>query len=83
MGVLAGYFGKWVDTIISRFIDVLLAFPGLLLAITIVAILGPGTQNTMYAIAIFRNSQYLPYGARLRHSPQKERTCGGCHRHGQ
>lgn len=53
LGVLAGYFGKWVDTIISRFVDVLLAFPGLLLAITIVAILGPSTRNTMYAIAIF------------------------------
>ncbi len=53
LGVLAGYFGNWVDTIISRFIDVPLAFPGLLLAITIVAILGAGTQNTMYAIAIF------------------------------
>lgn len=53
LGVLAGYFGGWVDTVIGRFIDVLLAFPGLLLAITIVAILGAGTENTMYAIAIF------------------------------
>lgn len=53
LGVLAGYFGKWVDVVISRFIDVLLAFPSLLLAITIVAILGAGTVNTMIAIAIF------------------------------
>ncbi len=53
LGVLAGYFGGLVDTLISRLIDVLLAFPGLLLAIVVVAILGPGEQNTVVAIAIF------------------------------
>lgn len=53
MGVFAGYYGKWVDTIISRIIDILLAFPSLLLAITVVAILGPGVKNTTIAIAIF------------------------------
>lgn len=45
LGVSAGYFGGWVD--------VLLAFPGLLLAITIVAVLGPGSVNTVIAITIF------------------------------
>lgn len=53
LGVLAGYFGGLVDTLISRLIDVLLAFPGLLLAIVVVAILGPGESNTVVAIAIF------------------------------
>ena len=53
LGVLAGYFGKTVDAVISRVIDVLLAFPSLLLAVTIVAILGPGLVNTVVAIAIF------------------------------
>lgn len=53
MGVCAGYFGKAVDTVICRIVDILLAFPGLLLAITIVTILGNGTQNTAIAIAIF------------------------------
>ena len=53
LGVSAGYIGEWVDTIISRFIDVLLAFPGLLLAIMVVAILGNGLQNTIVAISIF------------------------------
>ena len=53
MGVCAGYFGGWVDTVISRVIDILLAFPSLLLAITVVAILGNGTQNTAIAITIF------------------------------
>lgn len=53
LGVSAGYYGKWIDTIISRMIDVMLAFPGLLLAIVIVAILGSGTHNTIVAIAVF------------------------------
>lgn len=53
MGVCAGFFGGWVDTLISRVIDILLAFPSLLLAITVVAILGSGTENTAIAIAIF------------------------------
>ena len=53
LGVLAGYFGGIVDTLISRLIDILLAFPGLLLAIVVVAILGPGEMNTVIAIAIF------------------------------
>lgn len=53
LGVCAGYYGKWVDAVISRLIDVMLAFPGLLLAIVIVAILGSGTLNTIIAIAVF------------------------------
>lgn len=53
LGVVAGYFGGIADTLISRLIDVLLAFPGLLLAIVVVAILGPGESNTVVAIAIF------------------------------
>lgn len=53
MGVFAGYYGKWVDALVSRIIDILLAFPSLLLAITVVAILGPGVRNTTVAIAIF------------------------------
>jgi peptide/nickel transport system permease protein len=53
LGVCAGYFGGVADAIISRLTDVLLAFPGLLLAIVIVAILGNGTENTVVAIAVF------------------------------
>ena len=60
-GVLAGYFGGWVDDFIMRATDVLLAFPGLLLAIVIVAILGNGIVNTMIAIAIYN----IPYIARI------------------
>lgn len=52
LGLIAGYYGGWRDTIISRMFDILLAFPSILLAIAIVAMLGPSLQNAMYAIAI-------------------------------
>jgi peptide/nickel transport system permease protein len=52
LGVVAGYFGRGVDTLIMRVIDVMLAFPGILLAITVVAILGPGLFNVMIAVGI-------------------------------
>lgn len=53
LGLAAGYYGKWVDTVIMRFIDVLLAFPGLLLALAIISALGPSTVNVMIAVGIF------------------------------
>ncbi len=53
LGVCAGYFGGMVDTLICRLVDILLAFPGLLLAIAVVAVLGNGMQNTVIAISIF------------------------------
>ena len=52
LGALAGYFGGVVDDAISRFIDVLLAFPGLLLAIALVAMLGPSLGNVLFALTI-------------------------------
>ncbi|KMY51932.1 nickel transporter permease [Peribacillus loiseleuriae] len=52
LGLLAGYYGKWVDMIISRVFDILLAFPSILLAIAIVAVLGPSLRNALIAIAI-------------------------------
>jgi peptide/nickel transport system permease protein len=51
LGILAGYYGRWVDTLISRFFDILLAFPSILLAIAIVAVLGPSLRNALIAIA--------------------------------
>lgn len=53
LGVCAGYFGKWVDTLISGVLTVILSFPGLLMAIIIITILGESTINTMIAIMIF------------------------------
>jgi peptide/nickel transport system permease protein len=52
MGAAAGYFGGAVDEIISRAIDILLAFPGLLMAIAIVAVLGPSLGNVVLALTI-------------------------------
>lgn len=52
LGAVAGYTGGWWDNIIMRFMDVLLAFPSLLLAIAIVTVLGPGLINALIAIGI-------------------------------
>lgn len=58
VGIVAGYFGGRVDTVIMRVIDVMLAFPYVLLAIALVAALGPGLTNAMIAIAIANVSFY-------------------------
>ncbi len=52
LGALAGYYKGWLDNVIMRFMDILLAFPHILLAIVIVAYLGPGLRNAMMAIGI-------------------------------
>jgi len=52
LGALAGYFGGWIDNVIMRIMDVLLAFPSLLLAIAIVTVLGSGLINALLAIGI-------------------------------
>ena len=56
VGVLAGlaaaFYGRWVDTIIMRIVDVILALPGLVLVIFIVGVLGPSLRNAMLAIAV-------------------------------
>ncbi len=52
LGAVAGYFKGWLDNVIMRFMDILLAFPHILLAIVIVAYLGPGLRNAMMAIGI-------------------------------
>lgn len=53
IGILAGYFGGWFDTISMRIMDVLLAFPGILLALAIVSVLGGSLRNVILAVGIF------------------------------
>jgi dipeptide transport system permease protein len=61
LGTLSGYLGGWLDTVVMRVMDVVLAFPGLLLALVLVAILGPGLMNAMIAITLV----LLPHFVRL------------------
>jgi len=61
IGVLAGYRGGWADAVFMRIIDVMFAFPVLLLALAVVAILGPGVTTTILAIGIV----YTPIFARV------------------
>jgi peptide/nickel transport system permease protein len=61
LGMLAGYRGGWIDKGLMRLVDMLLAFPGILLAIVIVGALGPGLQNTLIAVAITNIPFYLRF----------------------
>lgn len=61
LGLLAGYFRGWVDATIMRIMDLILAFPYLLLALVLVTVLGPGLNNAMLALAV----TLLPFFARL------------------
>ncbi len=53
LGLIAGYYGGRIDSLLTRASDVLLAFPGVLLAIAVIAILGPGIINIIFAVAVF------------------------------
>lgn len=71
IGLVAGFFGGYLDTFIMRVVDIVLAFPSLLLALVTVAILGPNLINVMVAIAIVQQ----PYFVRLtRASVMNEKT---------
>lgn len=58
LGAIAGFWGGWIDNLIMRIMDVVLGFPALLLAIAIVAVLGPGLTNALLAIALVTIPQY-------------------------
>ena len=61
LGLIAGYYGGWIDMGIMRFMDLMLSFPYILLALVIMSILGPGIYNAMIAIGIV----YVPQNARI------------------
>ena len=52
LGTLTGFFGGWLDTVVMRIMDIMLSFPYILLAIVIVAVIGPGLVNTLLAVAV-------------------------------
>jgi peptide/nickel transport system permease protein len=52
IGTVAGYFGGWIDSVLMRLTDIFLAFPRLILALALVAVLGPGIENAVLAIAL-------------------------------
>lgn len=61
MGIAAAYYGGWIDSVISRMTDVLFSFPDILLALALMAVLGPSLTNVMIAIGIV----YIPIFARM------------------
>jgi ABC-type dipeptide/oligopeptide/nickel transport system permease subunit len=58
IGLLAGFYGGWFDLVGMRFMDLMLAFPSILLAIVVVAILGPSLTNAMIAVGVMAVPQY-------------------------
>lgn len=52
VGLVAGFYGGWIDAVLMRFTDIMLAFPGLMLALAIVAILGPSLNHAMIAVGL-------------------------------
>lgn len=52
LGLVTGYFGGWIDMVVQRLIDMQLAFPGILFALAVVSVLGPGLRNAMIAVGI-------------------------------
>jgi len=86
LGALAGYAGRWSDNVIMRAMDVLLAFPALLLAIAITFVLGPGLVNAMLAISIVSVPAYARVvrstvlSAREMDYVQASRSVGATHR---
>lgn len=85
IGLVAGYVGHRTDTLLMRCIDMLMAFPYILLALAIVAVLGPGLLNALYAIALVnipffaRNIRGLTVGLRDRDFIQAARLSGKNH----
>lgn len=65
LGLFAGFFGGWIDSVISRIFDVIFAFPVILLAIVLLAILGPSLRNVMIAIGIV----FIPQFGRIVRGP--------------
>jgi peptide/nickel transport system permease protein len=61
LGVAAGYYGRWLDSLVMRSVDVMMAFPSILLAIVIVSVLGANLRNAVIAVAVFS----IPTFARL------------------
>jgi peptide/nickel transport system permease protein len=61
LGLLAGFYGRWVDDVLMRLMDILFAFPAVLLAIAVLAVRGPGPDNAVLAIGIV----YVPIFARV------------------
>ncbi len=71
VGTAAGFFGGWIDTVAMRAVDIVQAFPGLVLLIFIVSVLGPGLRNMYIAVAIFA---WIVYARLIRSSILAEKN---------
>ena len=80
LGLVSGYYGRYADAVVIRLVDIQLGFPGLLLAITLAAALGPGVLNVVIALGIAR---WTTYARIVRSSSSPSRTRSTCTRRAQ
>lgn len=86
LGLVAGYLGGWIDSALSRFNDALMSVPGLILAVTVVAVLGPGLTNAMIAVGVimapllYRIVRGATLGVRSETYVEASRAIGCTHR---
>lgn len=59
LGAVSGYYGRWVDLLIQRLVDILLSFPGFLLALSLVAVLGVGLTNVIVAVGLAEAARFV------------------------
>jgi peptide/nickel transport system permease protein len=71
LGLMSGYYGRWIDTIVMRAVDIVQAFPFIVLVIFIVAVLGPGLRNMYFAVAMVA---WIVYARLIRGSILSEKT---------
>jgi peptide/nickel transport system permease protein len=87
LGMVSGYFGRLLDSVIMRMVDGMLAFPPIILAMATVAVLGPNLRNTIIAIGVVqvprfaRQSRAVASSMREREFVQASRSLGGSHLH--
>ena len=85
LGLLAGYAGGWIDTVLSRMVDAMLAIPFLILAITLAAFLGPSLSNAMIAIGVTSTPVFIrltrgqTLGAKVEDYVEAARAVGNPH----
>ena len=78
LGIIAGYFGGWIDQVIMRIADMMISFPGMILAIAIAGMLGPSLRNGVIAITAVSWTKIRPSGKKYGFESEAKPVCGSC-----
>lgn len=78
LGIIAGYFGGWIDQVIMRIADMMISFPGMILAIAIAGMLGPSLRNGVIAHHCGKLDKICPSGKKYGFESKTKPVCGSC-----